>query len=171
MPLPDTIMTFTHYVTQIASMKPAYVQFLRYVPFLDAPIQSGSDRVLKRGVPHDVLAVYAGLVKPPPSALEEHTEAHMRGDAMPKPEYDSKNPSPTRVFINGGLNPDEAEKLIFEGIVDATVFGCLWLANPDLQKRVEKGAPVNGNLDFRTFYDIVDDDPRIGYSDYPEIDL
>lgn len=168
MPLPDTIMTFTYYITQLASMKPAYVQLLRYVPFLDAPVESSSDKVFKRGVPHDVLAVYAGLIKPPPSALEEHTEAHIRGPAMPKPEYDSKNPSPTRVFINGGLNLDEAEKLISDGVVDAAVFGCLWLANPDLQKRVEKRVPLNGNLDFRTFYDTVDNDPRTGYSDYPE---
>ncbi|KIP12894.1 hypothetical protein PHLGIDRAFT_61447, partial [Phlebiopsis gigantea 11061_1 CR5-6] len=138
MPLPDTIMTFTYYITQLASMKPAYVQLLRYVPFLDAPVESSSDKVFKRGVPHDVLA------------------------------YDSKNPSPTRVFINGGLNLDEAEKLISDGVVDAAVFGCLWLANPDLQKRVEKRVPLNGNLDFRTFYDTVDNDPRTGYSDYPE---
>lgn len=168
MPLPDTIMTYTYYITQIAAMKPAYVQLLRYVPFLDTPVQTTTDKVLKRGVPHDVLAIYAGLIKPSPASLQEHTEGHIRGSAMPRPEYDSKNPSPTRVFINGGLNAGEAETLIESGLADAAVFGCMWLGNPDLQTRFEKGAPVNTNLDFRTFYDIVENDPRVGYSDYPE---
>lgn len=171
MPLPDTIMTYTYYVTRVAAMKPAYVQLLRYVHILDALIPSSGDKVLKRGVPHDVLSVYAGLIKPSPASLQEHTMAHIRGSAMPKPEYDAKNPSPTRVFINGGLNLEEAESFISEGLVDAAVFGRMWLGNPDFQWRLENDISVNGNLDFKTFYDIVENDPRVGYSDYDEAAL
>lgn len=34
MPLPETIPTFTYYITQIAAMKLAYVQLVRFVPSL-----------------------------------------------------------------------------------------------------------------------------------------
>lgn len=177
MPLPDTMHTFTYYLTQIAAMKPAYVQLVRYLPIMDVPVKpdvkqmedNRPDRVFKRGIPHDVLAVYAGIIKPPPSSLEQHSEAAIRGPAMPSPEYDAKNPSPTRVFVNGGLSPDEAETLLADGVVDAAVFGTLWISNPDLQKRVEKGWPVNDKLDVKTFYAPgPNGDQRVGYTTYPE---
>lgn len=169
MALPDTISTFTYYLTQIAAMKLAYIQLARYSPMLDVPVRptAGQDKTYKRGIPHDVLAVYGAFIKPSPSALEEHTEELLRGPAMPAPEFDGKNPTPTRLFLNGGLTGEEAEKLLGEGLIDAAVFGMLWIGNPDLQKRFEKGVPVNMALDYSTLQSGVDGDMRVGYTTYP----
>lgn len=172
MPIPDTIATFTYYLTQISAMKPAYIQIMRYTPMMDAPISQGEHKTLKRGTPHDVLAVYGPIIKPPPSAIQEHSEEALRGPAMPKPPFASQNPSPTRLFLNVGLMPREADQLIEEEKIDGAVFGQLWIGNPDLQKRLEKGMDVGGkgvnqNLDFKTFYGVPGVDPRKGYTDYP----
>lgn len=158
-------------------MKPAYVQIQGYVPFLDVPVnpanrqlqQTVRDKPWMRGIPHDVVAIYGGIVKPPTAALEDHTEELLRGPAMPKPEFDSQNPTPTRLLVNGGLNPDTAEELIKNGLIDAAVFGQLWIGNPDLQKRIENGLPVNTKPDIHTFYNGVDGDIRAGYTTYPEV--
>ncbi|KIP04658.1 hypothetical protein PHLGIDRAFT_25477 [Phlebiopsis gigantea 11061_1 CR5-6] len=175
MPLPDTIATFNYYLTQIGAMKPAYVQVVRYVPVMDMQVaikpsdrQVDCDKPNFRGIPHDVVAVYGALIKPPPSSLERHSEAHIRGPAFPKPEFDKLNPTPTRLFVNGGLTPQEAEEYIKQGLVDAAVFGVLWIANPDLQKRFEKGLSVNTKPDPTTFYSGVDGDVSVGYTTYPE---
>lgn len=172
MPFPDTVATFTHYFTQISAMKPAYVQLVRYVPMMDAPLVQDEHKTIKRGTPHDVLAVYGPIFKPPPSALQEHTEEALRGPAMPKPSFDAKNPTPTRLFLNGGLMPTEADRLIEEEKIDGAVFGQLWIGNPDLQKRLEMGMDVGGKgvnqeLDPKTFYGVPGVDPRKGYADYP----
>lgn len=147
MPLPDTIHTYTYYITELAKMKLAYVQLVRYVPALDMTYPPSTH---KRGIPHDVLAVYASLIKP--AHAEEHLEADIRGPAMPTPEFDALNPTPTRVFVNGGLTPEEASTLIDKGIVDAAVFGLPWIGNPDLQARIEQGVDITPYPDFTTLY-------------------
>lgn len=178
MPLPDTMQTFIHYLTQISSMKIAYVQLVRYVPLKD-PILSvkpnvkqmvdgNSDREYKRGTPHDVLTVYGSIIKPPPKSLQNHSEEQIRGPAMPNPDFDHRNPTPTRLFVNGGLSPEEAESFLAQGIVDGVVFGTLWISNPDLQKRMEKGLPLNTKPEVKTFYVGRGDDIRAGYTTYPE---
>ena len=174
MPLPDTIATFSYYISQICAMKPAYVQLVRYVPMMDPAIPSTSNesKSYKRGTPHDVLAVYGPIIKPPAAVLQEYSEAAYRGPAMPKASYDSRNPSPTRLFVNGGLTPSEADKLVEEEKIDAAVFGALWIGNPDLEKRLEKGMDVghgiNTNVDPKTFYNWpADGNPGNGYTDYP----
>ncbi|GJE84576.1 alkene reductase [Phanerochaete sordida] len=167
MPFPDTVRTFMHYLTQVSAMKPAYVQLVRYLRKMDVPVE-GMDGVF-RGVPHDVLRIYGPIIKPHPSALEEHDEATYRGPAMPGPEFDSKNLTPTRLFVNGDLTPEEADKLVAEGIVDAAVFGVPWIGNPDLQKRIERGVPLNRDIDPTTFYTVPEGkDLSFGYTTYPE---
>lgn len=175
MPLPDTISTFTYYLTQVASMKPAYIQLQRFVEILDVPAkptakqldQKARDKPWLRAIPHDVIAVYGAFIKPPTSALVDHMEELIRGPAMPKPEFDSKNPTPTRLLVNGGLTGEQAEELLGQGVIDAAVFGQLWIGNPDLQKRFEKGVPVNTALDYSTLYGGVDGDIGVGYTTYP----
>lgn len=179
MPLPDTIQTYTYYITQISSMKLAYVQFVRDIPFMDIPVpihpyvkkteDNCPNQAFKRGTPHDILAAYARLIKPLPSDLEEHSEEAIRGAAMPKPEFDSQNPTPTRLLVNGELTLELAEELIGQGVIDAAVFGQLWIGNPDLQKRFEKGLFVNTTPDPLTYYNSVDAGSiREGYTTYPE---
>ena len=162
----DTVNTFTYYLTQISALKPAYVQLVRYLPSMDGPLE-GRDG-LKRGTPHDVLEIYAPIIKPHPETLKDHDEAAYRGPAMPSSELDSMNPTPTRLFVNGGLSPEEADKLIAEGVFDAAAFGTLWIGNPDLQARIEKGLPVNYQMDPKTFYTVPDGkDLSFGYTTYP----
>ncbi|KIP04656.1 hypothetical protein PHLGIDRAFT_182975 [Phlebiopsis gigantea 11061_1 CR5-6] len=175
MPLPDTIQTYTFYFTELASMKLAYIQFVRDFPPMDITVPShynvmqSSDtvtRAYKRGTPHDVLAVYGGLFKPLPSALQDHSEDALRGAAMPRAPFAARNPTPTRVLVNGGVLPAEAKKLIARRVVDAVVFGTLWIINPDLQVRIEQKLPLNTQLDLAALYEGVEGDIRAGYTTY-----
>nr|XP_023888043.1 12-oxophytodienoate reductase 2-like [Quercus suber] len=66
-------------------------------------------------------------------------------------------------FVAGGYDREDGNKAIAENRADLVVFGCLFLANPDLPKRFKLNAPLNKyNRD--TFYT---SDPVLGYSDYP----
>lgn len=74
----------------------------------------------------------------------------------------------TKFFLNGGLNPAEANELIGSGKIDGAVFGWLWIGNPDLQTRIEKGAELVVMPDPTQLFQSKTDDPRGGYSDYPK---
>ena len=90
---------------------------------------------------------------------------------MPKPEHDANNPTPTKLFLNGALSPREASDPLEKEKIDATVFGTLWINNPDLQKRLEMGMDIghglNMDVDPKTFYGVPGMDPSIGYIDWP----
>ncbi|KAJ3551865.1 hypothetical protein NM688_g4462 [Phlebia brevispora] len=171
MPLPDTIATYIYYISKISSFKPAYIQLMRYASNMDQTILSKDSKSYKRSVPHDVLAIYGPLIKPPPAVLRDHSEEAIRGSAMPKAPYDTQNPTPTRLFLNGGVLPSEADKLIEEGSIDGVAFGVLWICNPDLQHRLANGLDVghgvNVDADPTTFYAFPEDDITKGYTDYP----
>ncbi|KAJ1254193.1 hypothetical protein BS78_K107100 [Paspalum vaginatum] len=66
----------------------------------------------------------------------------------------------------GGYDRDEGNKVVAEGYADLVAYGRLFLANPDLPRRFELGAPLN-EYDRSTFYT---QDPVIGYTDYPFLD-
>ncbi|KAF6992803.1 hypothetical protein CFC21_009762 [Triticum aestivum] len=63
----------------------------------------------------------------------------------------------------GGYDREEGNKVVREGYTDLVAFGRLFLANPDLPKRFELDAELNG-YDRATFYT---SDPVVGYTDYP----
>ena len=66
-------------------------------------------------------------------------------------------------YLHGsGLTQQTAERLIESREADATVFGSLYLANPDLPERFAKGAALNAP-DQSTFYT----PGAKGYTDYP----
>jgi N-ethylmaleimide reductase len=67
------------------------------------------------------------------------------------------------LIINGGYDAAAANAAIEKGIA-AVAFGIPFLANPDLVKRIEKGAELNAP-DFATFYV----GGEKGYTDYPEL--
>ena len=50
------------------------------------------------------------------------------------------------------------------GAIDAIAFGKLFLANPDLPRRLKEGAPLN-EWDMKTFYG----GSEKGYTDYPAL--
>ena len=63
----------------------------------------------------------------------------------------------------GAYDLEEGNKAVASGYTDLVAYGRLFLANPDLPKRFELGAPLN-KYDRSTFYT---QDPVIGYTDYP----
>ncbi|GJE84577.1 alkene reductase [Phanerochaete sordida] len=175
MPLPDTLHTYTYYLTQLGTLKPAYIQLVRHNPRFEATVPvdiGGTVQRVPRATPHDVLAVYAGIVRTRAAHLARgRTEAQLRGPAMPAPAADARNPSPTRVFVNGGLTPAEADALIAEDVVDGAAFATLWICNPDLQRRAERGLPLGKIVDYVTLYAAPEGkDLSYGYTDYPFAD-
>ncbi|MFN5496344.1 MAG: alkene reductase [bacterium] len=66
------------------------------------------------------------------------------------------------LVANMGFTPDEAERAVETGAVDAIAFGTAFLANPDLPARIKAKAPLNAP-DQSTFYM----GGAKGYTDYP----
>lgn len=57
-----------------------------------------------------------------------------------------KNPnSRTMLMVNDGYTPAEAEKLMEAGKIDLIAFGTLYIPNPDLVARIDKGYPLAEN--------------------------
>ena len=65
---------------------------------------------------------------------------------------------------NMGYTPQEAEKAIADGKLDAVAFGTSFLANPDLPARIQTGMALN-TPDASTFYT----PGAKGYTDYPAL--
>ncbi|KAG2610816.1 hypothetical protein PVAP13_4KG229210 [Panicum virgatum] len=63
----------------------------------------------------------------------------------------------------GAYDLEDGNEVVANGYTDLVAYGRLFLANPDLPKRFELGAPLN-KYDRSTFYT---QDPIIGYTDYP----
>jgi len=69
------------------------------------------------------------------------------------------------IFISaGGYKPEDAKKAIETGEVDAVAFGRIFIANPDLPKRIKTNAALNP-YDRSTFYG----GNEKGYTDYPAL--
>ncbi len=65
---------------------------------------------------------------------------------------------------NGGYDAERGERALSDGSADAVAYGRLFLANPDLPKRLSRRGPFNVP-DTKSFYG---GDER-GYVDYPEL--
>jgi len=66
------------------------------------------------------------------------------------------------VYIgNGSYTPEQANDAVTRGWADAIAFGKLWIPNPDLAARIERGGPYR-EPDQSTFYG----GGAAGYSDY-----
>lgn len=93
-----------------------------------------------RGTEHDVIGTYGPLVT-----------------------------APTLVLGNGGFQPPEAATAVAEGKIDAVVFGFMFIANPDLPRRIQAGKDINFEVDFSTLYTHSGDDESVkkGFTDYP----
>ena len=66
------------------------------------------------------------------------------------------------IILCNGLTPETAEAALNAGFADLVAFGRAFLANPDLDKRIETGATLN-QPDFNTLYT----PGSVGYTDYP----
>lgn len=67
-------------------------------------------------------------------------------------------------IANQGFTAETAEQVLAAGEADAVAWGKLFIANPDLPRRLREGAPLN-EPDNKTFYG---GDER-GYTDYPTL--
>lgn len=73
------------------------------------------------------------------------------------------------VFIaNQGFDAETAEREIAAGNADAVAWGKLFIANPDLPKRLQEGAALNPP-DASTFYVAPGGDRSRGYTDYASL--
>ena len=70
------------------------------------------------------------------------------------------------VIANESFTKEAGEKILADGEADAVAFGRLFIANPDLPRRLALNAPLNEPI-ADTFYA---SGPR-GYTDYPALDL
>ncbi|SKD04909.1 N-ethylmaleimide reductase [Burkholderia sp. CF099] len=68
------------------------------------------------------------------------------------------------LILNGNYELDTAKQVIDSGRADAVSFGRLYIANPDLVERFERGAPLN-EIDTSTYYT----GGAKGYLDYPTL--
>ncbi|KIJ23607.1 hypothetical protein M422DRAFT_237710 [Sphaerobolus stellatus SS14] len=75
----------------------------------------------------------------------------------------------TKLVLNGGLTPPEADSLIQSGEIDAAAFALPWIAHPDMQKRIEVGKPLDAELDFQNIYWHEGITVEKGYTDYVSV--
>ncbi|WP_207424391.1 alkene reductase [Desertivirga brevis] len=68
------------------------------------------------------------------------------------------------IILCNALTPETAEQALEAGFADLVAFGRSYLANPDLDKRIELGANLN-QPDFTTLYTVGES----GYTDYPTL--
>ncbi|MCD7461970.1 12-oxophytodienoate reductase 1 [Datura stramonium] len=71
------------------------------------------------------------------------------------------------LIASGGYNRNEGDVAIGENYAGMVSFGRLFLVNPDLAKRFEVNGPLNKH-DRSTFYK---NDPIVGYTDCPSLQL
>lgn len=71
---------------------------------------------------------------------------------------------PGVIIAAGNYTKEKAEALLAQGLIDAAAFGRTFIANPDLPRRLESGAPLNAP-DLTTFYG----GGAEGYTDYPAL--
>lgn len=62
---------------------------------------------------------------------------------------------------------EKANEEVSGGLVECVAFGTLYMYNPDLYYRIQHDLPINAKGNVWAHYNIVDDDVRKGYSDYP----
>lgn len=72
------------------------------------------------------------------------------------------------VIANDSLTPELAEEILDKGEAEAVSFGQAYIANPDLDVRIARGAPLNAP-DPSTYFLQPGADPVKGYTDYPTL--
>ena len=70
-----------------------------------------------------------------------------------------------KLIAAGGFTGEAAEAAIAQGHADAVAFGRIFISNPDLPRRLQRGFPLTP-YDRKTFYG----GEEAGYTDYPEHD-
>jgi N-ethylmaleimide reductase len=100
---------------------------------------------------------YLHVIEPRVKGIETIKE-----DAQPVAAHQLRKLFKGNILAAGGFDPDSAEAILERGDADLVAFGRLFIANPDLPKRIKRGLPLNA-YDRATFYG----DNSRGYTDYP----
>lgn len=100
---------------------------------------------------------YLHLIEPAPSQ-GEHPMPDLSARYF-RPFY------PRPLIVAGGYTQGRAQAVLHAGLADLVAFGQLFIANPDLPERFERGAPLN-TPDPQTYYG----GGAHGYIDYPTLD-
>ncbi len=72
------------------------------------------------------------------------------------------------LIANEGFGRETAQQVLAAGEADAVAFGKLFIANPDLPRRLRLNAPLNPPHP-ETFYGYGLRDPQVGYTDYASL--
>jgi 2,4-dienoyl-CoA reductase-like NADH-dependent reductase (Old Yellow Enzyme family) len=72
------------------------------------------------------------------------------------------------LIANEGFSRETAEQVIAAGEADAVSFGKDFISNPDLPRRLQLNLPLNP-CHPESFYGYGLHDPRVGYTDYPDL--
>ena len=72
------------------------------------------------------------------------------------------------LIANEGFNRETAQQVVAAGEADAVSFGKDFISNPDLPRRLQLNVPLNPYR-AETFYGYGQQDPRVGYTDYPSL--
>ncbi|BBA97376.1 putative oxidoreduxtase [Actinacidiphila reveromycinica] len=118
---------------------------------IDEPDPGPTYLALLRGL-EPVGPAYLHLVESPDRALTRELRERFRGVFVLNPR------------VEGGHAGPEQLSLVEEGTADVLAFGALFLANPDLPRRLRRGGPYNPP-ERATYYG---GDDR-GYTDYPAL--
>lgn len=96
--------------------------------------------------------------------LQQTVDVQARGPSTDHDFVETYKPlmTSTKFFLNGGLTPEDGAALIEAGKIDGAVFGWLWIAHPDLARRIEKGIPLDNQVNFQTLFA----SGHEGYNDY-----
>jgi 2,4-dienoyl-CoA reductase-like NADH-dependent reductase (Old Yellow Enzyme family) len=73
----------------------------------------------------------------------------------------------TMFFANCKFTGEEGDNYIAERKADAIVYGRPFIINPDLPHRFFNGIPPSQDYNPKTFYTYPEDQPQLGYTDYP----
>jgi 2,4-dienoyl-CoA reductase-like NADH-dependent reductase (Old Yellow Enzyme family) len=73
------------------------------------------------------------------------------------------------LIANEGFNRETAQQVVAAGEADAVSFGKVFIANPDLPRRLQLNLQLNP-YHSETFYGYGLQDPRVGYIDYPSLE-
>jgi len=74
--------------------------------------------------------------------------------------------SKVKLIVNTGYDAPKAEEAVLAGKVEGVAFGRAFIGNPDYASRIQRGLTVRTDLNTQAFYQIIDGDITVGYTDY-----
>ncbi|TVU12060.1 hypothetical protein EJB05_45684 [Eragrostis curvula] len=137
--------------------------FADFIDCVDSDPMALGDYMVRQLNKHDGL-LYCHMIEP--RMVDPSQDAVDGRRQIPHRLLPFRNAFKGTFIAAGGYNKEEGNKMVADGYTDLVAYGRLFLANPDLPRRFELGAPLN-KYNRSTFYT---QDPVVGYTDYPFLD-